>query len=243
MLLVFDSNISIHAPRTGSDLFVNCSISVLSISIHAPRTGSDATVPEFDFAIAISIHAPRTGSDLICTPSQDFVHDFNPRSPHGERQRCVFCVASRGDFNPRSPHGERLPVSVYCLIGVKISIHAPRTGSDRSPKPATGSFPISIHAPRTGSDRRSGAVEQSSNISIHAPRTGSDIANISGLTIKRTFQSTLPARGATLFPKWKQLKQAFQSTLPARGATYYDSLDAAENKISIHAPRTGSDCK
>ena len=33
----------------------------------------------------------------------------------------------------------------------------------------------------------------------------------------------------------------FQSTLPARGATaqaYYDSLDAA---ISIHAPRTGSD--
>ena len=34
-------------------------------------------------------------------------------------------------------------------------------------------------------------------ISIHAPRTGSDAAMIATLSPKKTFQSTLPARGAT----------------------------------------------
>ena len=38
-------------------------------------------------------------------------------------------------------------------------------------------------------------------------------------------------------------KQKFQSTLPARGATYYqEKLDRAL-RISIHAPREGSDVK
>ena len=36
-----------------------------------------------------------------------------------------------------------------------ISIHAPRTGSDRSPSgQLTAQLNISIHAPRTGSDER-----------------------------------------------------------------------------------------
>ena len=56
------------------------------------------------------------------------------------------------------------------------------------------------------------------------------------------FQSTLPARGATvrLYQEMFGL-DAFQSTLPARGAT--QNLDWAYKsiKISIHAPRTGSD--
>ena len=34
-------DISIHAPRTGSDIDGTDYVSVMSISIHAPRTGSD----------------------------------------------------------------------------------------------------------------------------------------------------------------------------------------------------------
>ena len=34
-------------------------------------------------------------------------HDFNPRSPHGERRRLFFRKQESGNFNPRSPHGER----------------------------------------------------------------------------------------------------------------------------------------
>ena len=79
------------------------------------------------------------------------------------------------------------------------------------------------------------------SISIHAPRTGSDeiIRPCNGGTV---FQSTLPARGAThdavkIFRAFKQ----FQSTLPARGATWFERANAGSRKISIHAPRTGSD--
>ena len=34
-------------------------------------------------------------------------HDFNPRSPHGERRFQIKQRASPRNFNPRSPHGER----------------------------------------------------------------------------------------------------------------------------------------
>ena len=58
-------DISIHAPRTGSDLGSKLLQVQINISIHAPRTGSD-TDGSFVEAVTlgISIHAPRTGSDL-----------------------------------------------------------------------------------------------------------------------------------------------------------------------------------
>ena len=79
----------------------------------------------------------------------------------------------------------------------RISIHAPRAGSDesgRSPSrrlvisihaPRAGSdeglevhhivkLKISIHAPRAGSDHRKGRTCIQIGISIHAPRAGSD---------------------------------------------------------------------
>ena len=100
-------------------------------------------------------------------------------------------------------------------------------------------------------------------ISIHAPRTGSD----STCTQKGQpfqFQSTLPARGATVSnpqpstgcinfnprsPHGERpanitdvdFSLLFQSTLPARGATLFRALQRAHIVISIHAPRTGSD--
>ena len=145
--------ISIHAPRTGSDTTdgrccagagyfnprsphgerlsarLQSCLDVL-ISIHAPRTGSDVSKCQMLINPIISIHAPRTGSDSIKSISAFISLHFNPRSPHGERQRCVFGMASGGYFNPRSPHGER-PANAAALPScICISIHAPRTGSD-----------------------------------------------------------------------------------------------------------------
>ena len=57
-------------------------------------------------------------------------------------------------------------------------------------------------------------------ISIHAPRTGSDCKSRSKRLSKRTFQSTLPARGAT---------------------DPLTNVAISCGSISIHAPRTGSD--
>ena len=79
-----------------------------------------------------------------------------------------------------------------------------------------------------------------------------------------TFQSTLPARGATSSTSGQCRPRAFQSTLPARGATSARtpgvrgsrdfnprsphgerreclSTEILHGDISIHAPRTGSD--
>ena len=83
-------------------------IDALAISIHAPRTGSDDFLVIFRVACCISIHAPRTGSDAGVSADLRSEHNFNPRSPHGERQ----CSLPQ-------------PLGAF-----QISIHAPRTGSD-----------------------------------------------------------------------------------------------------------------
>ena len=59
------------------------------ISIHAPRTGSDDSFHLGFTAQGISIHAPRTGSDWALDLAHQRLHDFNPRSPHGERHNRV----------------------------------------------------------------------------------------------------------------------------------------------------------
>ena len=55
------------------------------------------------------------------------------------------------------------------------------------------------------------------------------------------FQSTLPVRGATGTNSPVEVVTLFQSTLPVRGATQVNALDDLDFRISIHAPREGSD--
>ena len=105
------------------------------ISIHAPRGGSDVhPCSPSSGCHRISIHAPRGGSDIFISSPAFPSSDFNPRSPWGERPRCM---------------------PMYSIPAL-ISIHAPRGGSDI--KGDSGSFQclISIHAPRGGSDHLQG---------------------------------------------------------------------------------------
>ena len=215
-----------------------------TISIHAPRTGSDRSCPLCVMPYGISIHAPRTGSDSCrvrrCAVSQRFqstlpargattlnqlVADNGTISIHAPRtgsdRRSASICPLRTYFNPRSPHGERPRFRLLIPDGYAISIHAPRTGSDhlfssygasgrgfQSTLPARGATqtytisapflahfnPRSPHGERpTGSSKPS----ISSVISIHAPRTGSDPPQLLLPQPQKTFQSTLPARGAT----------------------------------------------
>ena len=57
------------------------------------------------------------------------------------------------------------------------------------------------------------------------------------------FQSTPPARGATVQQKPVVIDPLFQSTPPARGATPAVSPPKSATTISIHAPREGGDSK
>ena len=122
---------------------------------------------------------------------------FNPRSPHGERLAFQLQEGDAFDFNPRSPHGERH--CCKCQEGEQhfISIHAPRTGSDTDYSIGnSGGWDFNPRSPH--GERRQNAPNIVPNV---------------------LFQSTLPARGATVGGALPFRVYAFQSTLPARGAT------------------------
>ena len=101
-------NISIHAPRAGSDTTAALRGDEEAISIHAPRAGSDGNNTHPGRHRRISIHAPRAGSDR----------------KHGRRNE-------RGAISIHAPRAgsdeHALPLNQQ---GMWISIHAPRAGSD-----------------------------------------------------------------------------------------------------------------
>ena len=127
--------ISIHAPRTGSDITNRTPLHNFAISIHAPRTGSDCINPYINTMQPISIHAPRTGSDGIWTENVPMALHFNPRSPHGERRYLGECLNATNDFNPRSPHGERHASSIIRLIRADFNPRSPH--GERRPDSAS----------------------------------------------------------------------------------------------------------
>ena len=101
------------------------------ISIHAPRVGSDSSISGVLYrGSTISIHAPRVGSDRSDGAGQIPPDDFNPRSPCGERRLIRKWTSA---FRTISIHAPRVGSDQghYCPYqAVRISIHAPRVGSD-----------------------------------------------------------------------------------------------------------------
>ena len=76
---------------------------------------------------------------------------------------------------------------------------------------------ISIHAPREGGDVDDIHLALDIGISIHAPREGGDAASSSPLRAGTKFQSTPPARGATITPKEEQQHEKNFNPRPPRG--------------------------
>ena len=146
------------------------------ISIHAPRTGSDVSFRAPACGCDISIHAPRTGSDRSRAGHSPRRRDFNPRSPHGERLSRSARTCSFRYFNPRSPHGER-----------------PRRQS--LSKGGENFNPRSPHGERlVYGDIMNKLLEDFNPRSPHGERP---VQSKRTRHFASTFQSTLPARGAT----------------------------------------------
>ena len=146
------------------------------ISIHAPRTGSDLAFFSPDPARAISIHAPRPGR--VATParraSREFTY-FNPRSPHGERPGRLVSRVRWDAFQSTLPARGATRGRIFKLYPRKISIHAPRTGSDPILTRQRVTPPFQSTLPARGATTVAGfAAGKIAQISIHAPRTGSD---------------------------------------------------------------------
>ena len=162
----------------------------------------------------VSIHAPREGSDF----GKNTV-DLRPTS-----------------FNPRSPRRERPSQAPLASTSNYVSIHAPREGSDFCSCALTGQWRcFNPRSPRRERPR-SPATSTSGRVSIHAPREGSDHASISSYNLP-TFQSTLPAKGATSGLRTEPCSTQFQSTLPAKGATTTVTRRSGQSCFNPRSPR------
>ena len=172
----------------------------VDISIHAPRMGSDTRrAAEKTLEYAFQSTLPGWGATPASRTTAVVFHVFQSTLPGWG---ATYAADIRGMPHYISIHAPRMgsdcrsPTGPWRWRG--ISIHAPRMGSDRLAQHHRRGLVISIHAPRMGSDLLE-ALEPLHNaiISIHAPRMGSDMVNRIGLTVMAQFQSTLPGWGAT----------------------------------------------
>ena len=195
---------------------------VLGISIHAPRTGSDAADYRANTADdKFQSTLPARGATRARVYARTFITFQSTLPARGATLYHSCLVVTIRNFNPRSPHGERRRDLRDLVCRRVISIHAPRTGSDRA-----GTFQPVTNSPFQST----------------LPARGATVCRQRKWCVIAVFQSTLPARGATRRWRGRRKRKIFQSTLPARGATTLspEILDSHKT-ISIHAPRTGSD--
>ena len=80
-------------------------------------------------------------------------------------------------------------------------------------------------------------------VSIHAPRAGCDMLPVKNVWLSRSFNPRTP-RGVRLKAYQRQaVRRQFQSTHPARGATTTPEARRDGSCVSIHAPRAGCDLR
>ena len=98
-----DLYISTHAPRTGSDAAAYAHDGRGAFQPTLPARGATLLGGEDLRAVNISTHAPRTGSDRTPGKAENGHENFNPRSPHGERQRWRTYFTLPTGFQPTLP--------------------------------------------------------------------------------------------------------------------------------------------
>ena len=146
------------------------------------------------------------------------------------------------DFNPRSPRGERLGQRMDGTRTIRISIHAPREGSDYGQERQN---PKRLYFnPRSPRGERHGVPKPEPcacrYFNPRSPR-GERPGRSHGAGGTHGFQSTLPARGATSLHIAKALHRGISIHAPREGSDGYIVYAASDGWISIHAPREGSD--
>ena len=235
--------ISIHAPRTGSDAGGQARRrNEHPISIHAPRTGSDAGgQARRRNEHPISIHAPRTGSDPTAARCDAQQVGFQSTLPARGATTALEAAERLGLFQSTLPARGATLVLRRLRLTNQFQSTLPARGATQPRVKALRFVRISIHAPRTGSDAAAPTEKQRALISIHAPRTGSDNCSTMGPRFPIDFNPRSPHGERLIMRCIVDWLETFQSTLPARGATCRVPDGRPRHPISIHAPRTGSD--
>ena len=219
-----------HAPR-------------LEISIHAPRVGSD----EWSYQLLtkrrnFNPRSPR-GERRRRTTTSSSSANFNPRSPRGERLQGGSTQWQRQNFNPRSPRGERQHATQDQLDALIFQSTLPAWGATpMSVVAVVASARFQSTLPAWGATAYDDMIYLAKSFQSTLPAWGATYG-ICGVGRRRLFQSTLPAWGATSVGTVRVSLIQFQSTLPAWGATDEVFVRERLEVISIHAPRVGSDAR
>ena len=146
-------------------------------------------------------------------------------------------------FQSTLPMGGATPTESCTQCMRRISIHAPRGGSDLHVKTKTGVDGIfQSTLPVGGATTRRIAISACDTFQSTLPVGGATTDKVDDMTFAQ-FQSTLPVGGATpMCRSERHGGKLFQSTLPVGGATLKkENLSRCKMDISIHAPRGGSD--
>ena len=122
-------------PARGATREYAASVTETEISTHAPRTGSDGHADAVaDVLPRISTHAPRTGSDVTDSRGRTASVTFQPTLP---ARGATGTISTGGKVVAISTHAPRTGSDTRRdnrVVTGKISTHAPRTGSDSPPK-------------------------------------------------------------------------------------------------------------
>ena len=139
--------------------------------------------------------------------------------------------------------GGRLPLcSDFVSVRIFQSTPPARGGDHRPGRRGRRQRIFQSTPPARGATVTRGYITQDEYISIHAPREGGDHV-CARVNSGRGYFNPRPPRGGRRGsgPAWRT-GGGFQSTPPARGATVLAAIVHAMERISIHAPREGGDC-
>ena len=146
-----------------------------SISIHAPRTGSDIV---FCASYCNKWHFnPRSphGERRECLGAEILDSQFQSTLPARGATAALLSAVSALVFQSTLP-ARGATCLISAAFGAQLAFQStlPARGATLLNLWRCLRYPISIHAPRTGSDFSGKVIYQHILISIHAPRTGSD---------------------------------------------------------------------
>ena len=167
---------------------------------------------------------------------------FNPRSPRGERRPACDRLRTSRNFNPRSPRGERLAMFRLLPEGARFQSTLPARGATTSSPPRmVRCIHFNPRSPRGERRRASRSCPGWRHFNPRSPRGERPaVRPYHHLSVK--FQSTLPARGATLPPQRLNRSRSISIHAPREGSdNLSEALKVLDLQISIHAPREGSD--
>ena len=188
------ADISIHAPLTGSDFRFPARFMVFDISIHAPLTGSDIQWQLSGRCCGISIHAPLTGSDRAAMVSPETTSRFQSTLPSQGATIGKQKLQKALQFQSTLPSQGATIGDKYGVSDGIFQSTLPSQGATSAISPFSIVYQISIHAPLTGSDLLCCSGVPTCHISIHAPLTGSDVFPSPSTSTIRYFNPRSPHR-------------------------------------------------